>query len=185
MSADDGNAPAAPISTETLEQWLGEIRGFLWVVALRRTGGYDNADPSDHVQEAMLAAIQHLEQFRGSNRESFLRWCVSILRHTFNEHSGRPAPAQLDSGRALLDSTSTPSEKAVRKETLQLISDIVDRLPPNERRVFLLRNMEGRPGVEVAKILGVSSSRVSQLSTAATSHVREIYTRMIKNSTQP
>ncbi len=53
------------------------------------------------------------------------------------------------------------------------LNDAIDRLPARERTVIKLGFFEDRSGRDVAKTLGVSEARVSQLRTRALSRLRD------------
>lgn len=69
-------------------------------------------------------------------------------------------------------SQPTPEEKAEEHELLQLIRRAVGRLPERLRVAITATYLEGRSGLEVSELLGVSPSRVSQLRAEALIRLR-------------
>jgi len=91
----------------------------------------------------------------------------------------------LDSGTAtdrpmselVIDLNATgPEEHAEDQELLQALRSAIARLPERHRIALTATFLEGRSGLQVSKLLGVSPSRVSQLRADALSLLREAIT---------
>jgi RNA polymerase sigma factor (sigma-70 family) len=76
--------------------------------------------------------------------------------------------------RDLSDSTSTdPHTAAERHSLLQTLDELLRKLSDNERYVFQERVLNGRRAKDVARELGVSPPRVSQLVTAVLKKLKD------------
>lgn len=62
----------------------------------------------------------------------------------------------------LADSLTTPSQFAVREETVCELRDALDNLEPNDREVLVLRHLEELTNNEVAQILGIDKYAASK-----------------------
>ena len=56
--------------------------------------------------------------------------------------------------------TSGPHEMAVANESMELIRRLIDGLPPRQREVLQLRDIEGLPYREIAAVLHVTEDQV-------------------------
>lgn len=70
------------------------------------------------------------------------------------------------------DKSATQLEKMERSEQRQLLAEAVDRLPARERQVIALYYVEELTMKEIAEVLGVTESRVSQLKSQAAARLR-------------
>ncbi|MBX5477220.1 MAG: sigma-70 family RNA polymerase sigma factor, partial [Clostridia bacterium] len=70
-------------------------------------------------------------------------------------------------GRAL-----DPLESAYLQERKRILADAIDKLPPKERTVVALYYYEGLTATEIAHVMGLSVSRISQLHSKAILRLR-------------
>ncbi|MFZ5862923.1 MAG: RNA polymerase sigma factor [Nitrospirota bacterium] len=139
-------------------------------------------DAEDILQETFLAAYRHLNTFGGKAR--FTTWLYTIAanscrrtrRHagastTINDTDGADGHVPVD------DWTRRPDVQAIRKETRRVIEDAVAALPKDQRLVLVLRDMEGLPAEEVARITGASVPAVKSRLHRARLAVRNDLTR--------
>jgi RNA polymerase sigma-70 factor (ECF subfamily) len=137
--------------------------------ARRLTG--NPADAEDVSQEAWLKAWSRLEQFSGNEEEpagDFRAWIsriganssIDLLRQRRDakmvslEERRSPDEETLGSGIPARD--DNPEERCARRELGRLLADAIVRLPPDLRRVCLLRDVLRYSTQEVAERLGVS-----------------------------
>ena len=59
--------------------------------------------------------------------------------------------------------TSSPSQRASRREQAVILAEILERLPPDYREVIILRNLEGLGFPEVASRMSRSQDSVQKL----------------------
>ena len=75
--------------------------------------------------------------------------------------------------------TSTPEEELLNKEKKELLVDVIDALPEKERLVITLYYYEGLLLKEIADILQVTESRVSQIHSKVLSKMRTKLEKLI------
>jgi RNA polymerase sigma factor (sigma-70 family) len=71
------------------------------------------------------------------------------------------------------DPAAGPEESALLRETLQSISDVLDELPENQRRVFVLGQIENIPRPEISSRLSLTPKAVDHLMTRALKTLRK------------
>jgi len=140
---------------------------YLYRTALRRMGNV--ADAEDVVQDALLSAYSHVEQFRGEARMS--TWLTSIVINSAGmtlRRRPRQASVPLDGQESdahtfaeiLSDSRPNPEEQCRRTERAALLAHSFRMLSPTLRRTFQLRHMDGLSIRETADRLGIPEGTV-------------------------
>lgn len=129
----------------------------------------NDQDAQDVVQEAFMRAFRFLGSFRGGNVRS---WVLRIVRNTcytwlaqnrpphpnleFDEKFFGPDPLAL-----------TPEETLSRKDDSILVRRALQELPPSQREVLILRELEGMSYKEISEIIDMPAGTVmSRLSRA-------------------
>ena len=126
---------------------------FVWR-ALRSLGIGEN-DIHDSVQEVFLAVHRKLGEFEGrSQLESWifgicLRVASNFRRRAHRRHEVAIEPGTLEVPDRRVD------DAAERNLELRLLESILDDLPESQRVVFVLFEIEGRQGEEIAKLLDI------------------------------
>jgi RNA polymerase sigma-70 factor (ECF subfamily) len=176
-----------------LDRLLESYRNYLRLLA--RTGLQASlqgkADPSDLVQDALLKASQHFDQFRGGNDAELAGWLRQILARclaNFVRHyrtGGRKA-AREQSLDQLLDRSSqamerilatddaSPSSSAQRRDLGVVLSDALAQLEEEYREVIVLHHLEGLDWAEVGRRLGRSAGAARMLWTRALKQLRPL-----------
>lgn len=117
----------------------------------------------DAVQEAYLRAYRHFDGFNGENPRA---WLLAIVRNCcFRALQKRPAGSD-----PLPDDLSAdgadPEHEAVRKDLSRAINRAVAALRPEQREVFVLRELEGLSYKDIAVVIaapiGTVMSRLSR-----------------------
>jgi RNA polymerase sigma-70 factor (ECF subfamily) len=176
QAARAGDRPALG---RLLELYRNYLRLLARLQVGRRLRG--KADPSDLVQEAFLAAQSAFPQFRGSSEAELVDWLRQILASKLVDLARRylgtarrdvrleqQLAANLEGssqalGAALPAPSSSPSERAVRRERAVLLADAIKSLPDDYGEVIILRHLEGLSLAEVAARLGRSPDSVKKL----------------------
>ena len=135
-------------------------------------------DVSDIVQEALLDAHGGFERFAGNTAGEWLSWLRRIAernaldaakrwRGTAKRDAGREVALDGDAeGRGRVDPvapTPSPSQHALRGERELLLAEAIQGLPPDQREVILLRNVERLPFEAVAERMGRSAGACRML----------------------
>lgn len=123
----------------------------------------DGDEAEDVVQDAYVRAYQHLDQFEG--RARFATWLTRIAAY---EASARRRKRQR---LVALDGMADPErerliagelepagaeDRVLARTARDLLRQAVARLPPSEREVFVLREVEGLSNRETAATLGLT-----------------------------
>jgi RNA polymerase sigma-70 factor (ECF subfamily) len=56
--------------------------------------------------------------------------------------------------------SSTPYEQMLQKDRIELVKQLLDRLPEKQRSCMQLRDFEGKPYKEIAEVLGMTEEQV-------------------------
>lgn len=147
-------------------------------------------DPSDLVQQTMVAAVRALPGFRGTSEGEWAAWLRGILGHvlahevrryggTLKRDVGREVSMDEDltavSGRLgdlLAASGASPSQEAVRRDRELRLAGALERLPEDYRQVLVLRHLEGFSHEEVARRMGRNPGAVRMLWVRALARLR-------------
>ena len=131
----------------------------------------NKADAEDAVQEALLAAHKHLNQFRGQSQMS--TWLTTIVSNCARMQL-RKRPRQvhilLDEAigeqqrylvsESLADTRPSPEDEVRNTELVAHLRQFTAQLSPKLRRTFLLRVVDGLSILETAQVLNVPQGTV-------------------------
>jgi len=173
---------------ELVERWSGMmLRVALAHVASR-------AIAEEVVQDAWLTLLRSLDRFEG--RSSLRTWVLGIVVNLARsraraERRAGPLPSEatgsaVDPDRFLPADHQrwphhwaaapmpwpTPEDALIAQETRQIILNAIDRLPPSQREVVILRDIEGLTGAEVCNALQLTDTHQRVLLHRARSRVR-------------
>jgi len=174
---------ARRLAPGALDRLLESYRNYLRLLA--RTGIdaslRGKADPSDLVQETLLKAHQHFDQFQGQNEVELVAWLRRILTRNLVDLARRykAAGARMVGREQSLDDVhsatsravfqlvapngNSPSQSAQRRELSIVLADALAELAPDHREVVVLRTLEGRDWDDVARSMGRSRGAVRLL----------------------
>jgi RNA polymerase sigma-70 factor, ECF subfamily len=155
------------------------------------------ADAEDAVQEALLAAYKHINQFRGESQIS--TWLTTIVRNCalmqlrrrprqihfpLDEQFGEEQPRSL--WEWLADERPSPEEEFRNSELTARLRKCTALLSPTLRRTFQLRVVDGLSIVETARILGVPHGTVkAQLARARAKIARHMRPVLAPSRSRP
>jgi RNA polymerase sigma-70 factor (ECF subfamily) len=156
-------------STGELEDAVSRYLPVLHRMAHRYVG--DPHDAEDAVQDALLSAYKHLDQFKGAARMT--TWLTRIVTNsalTKLRRRPRHPHFSLDERLAdeegyflsdtLADSRPSPEGEYMRAEMHRNLMRSVMGLSPLLREAVRLHDLDGRPTKEVANLLGVPDGTV-------------------------
>jgi RNA polymerase sigma-70 factor (ECF subfamily) len=140
-------------------------------------------DPSDVVQNALLKAHEHFDQYRGTSEAELAAWLrrilanamIDALRRVTREPQLLQAVEQSSSRlEALLAANvSTPSEQAVRQEELERLAQALEQLPEDQRTAVQLQQIQDYSVEEIAKVMSRSKTAVGGLLKRGMRRLRE------------
>jgi RNA polymerase sigma-70 factor (ECF subfamily) len=128
-----------------------------WTRAL----GGPEAEREDLVQDVFLIVHRRLADFDGEN---LVGWLYQITRHRVRDFR-RLRWFRLFWGKAQIDDsfaspTEGPESALNRKEKEQLLARLLSKLPEGQRAAFVLFEIEGYSGEEIARFQGVAVNTV-------------------------
>ena len=184
--------------TEPVGQLLQLYQNYLTILAtiqldhrLRR-----RMNPSDLVQEAMLAAHRDFAKFRGTSEREFLAWLrqvlINCLHHAIDVHLRakkrdirREVPIEqisaaldhsvLTFAHVLADQGASPSVCVGRRERAVALADQLGQLKPEYRDVIVLRNLQGLSFDEIADRMDRKTGAVRMLWLRAIERFKQVY----------
>lgn len=120
----------------------------------------DPADAEDVCQEAFLAALTRLEECRDPSR--FSAWLLAIVRNRALNARERRAVRESEPLERVAHAAGEddPAENALRSERKEKLLAALSGLPPSQREVVLLHDLEGWRHREIADLLGTSEGAV-------------------------
>ncbi len=151
-------------------------------------------DPSDVIQEAYLAASEHLQEYLRGPPIPFFLWLrgvvgnkllelhrhhlgtkmrdaareVSLYRGTFPEATSAALAAQL------LGHGTRASEAAIRVEVKIRLQEALNSMDPLDREVLALRHFEQLSPAETAEVLGIKKKAAGMRYLRAVKRLKEI-----------
>lgn len=168
---------------QRLERFRPNLRlqAQLWLGSRLRS----KLDPSDVVQDALLAAVKDYEKYRGGEGEE-LAWLRSILAnqllHVSRDFRTRKRNIALEQSLEASDDRlasllptddSTPSERAMREERVCRVAACLGTLLEEERYALIKYYFFGASRESIARDLGRSPAAVAGLITRGQKRFRE------------
>ncbi|MFL5618021.1 MAG: RNA polymerase sigma factor [Gemmatimonadaceae bacterium] len=162
------------------------------------------------VQETWLGVLQGIERFEGrSSFKTWLFRILVNRAKSRGEREGRTTPfsalegAALDASEPALPADrflppdhpewpshwavpprswgASPEEQLLQRETLALAEQAIALLPPAQREVITLRDVEGASSEDVCNVLGITETNQRVLLHRARSRVRAALERHLEN----
>jgi RNA polymerase sigma-70 factor, ECF subfamily len=189
----DGKSPCGQVAGQAFGHLLSSGLPALYRGAYRLLG--NTADAEDAVQDALLAAYTHLDQFRGQSKMS--TWLGAIvhnsarmqlrrrLRHVYvalDERIGENEEHSLSLG--LADRRPSPEDRYRDFELGRHLAHFQNKLTPKLRRTFQLRDIDGLSIREAARILGVPNGTVKAQSARARKKLMDFMRRALRSRTR-
>jgi RNA polymerase sigma-70 factor (ECF subfamily) len=150
-------------------------------------------DPSDVVQETLVAASQRMERYLAERPLPFYPWLRQIawekLVHLHDRHlrarkrtvtREQPFFPDISDESAMIlaerfaGAASSPSAAAVRKELRQRVQQALSQLSADDREILLERYLEQMPSKEIAAGMGISEAAVNMRHMRALERVRKL-----------
>lgn len=166
---------------EAFNRLVLAYQGQVYALAYRLLGDAEAA--ADATQESFLAAFQHIAHFRkGSFRAWLLRitanFCYDVLRkqRTRPQSSLENLPAEFSEAR--LPAGEAEEDPAVRAEQEELSREVqraLNTLPPEQRAVIVLCDIEEFSYEEAARTLGISLGTLKSRLSRGRARLREYF----------
>jgi len=151
------------------------------------------ADAEDAVQDALLAALTHVHQFRGQAKMS--TWLTTIVINSARMRLRRrltsmQLPLDETDGHQDLalentvsDTRPGPEEAYRKREIAETLAQATSRLSPALRTTFQMRDVDGLSIRETADLLGVPTGTVKARLARARVRLREAIGKSIRAKT--
>jgi len=143
----------------------------------------DPQDAEDVLQETFVKALRGIQKFDG--RSSLSTWLYRIatnealmaLRRQKPNLISTDEPLEAEEGGQepiqIVDWCCLPEEELMSAEAQRYLDEAIDRLTPNLRAVFVLRDIEGLSTQETGEILNLSETAVKTRLSRARLNLRE------------
>jgi RNA polymerase sigma-70 factor (ECF subfamily) len=132
---------------------LHEYEGFVTTVVLRLAGPHLDAD--DLVQQTFASALEQWPKSRPirSHRLWLYGIALHVVSHARRRERVRRAFSDVTFSNELMESPEVTFEA---KETLRTVYQVLDRMPEKLRFAWILSEIEGLSGAEMAEVLKLS-----------------------------
>ena len=128
----------------------------------------DTETAKDLSQDAFLRAYANIKQFDG--RSSFYTWFYRIVVNLCLDYARRRRRVTWESldqmtedvgeQRQFADSSFAPDQQAIAGEAKRRVDKTLEGMPKKQRTAFLLRNHQGLPIADVAKVMKTTEGTV-------------------------
>ncbi|NIO80300.1 MAG: sigma-70 family RNA polymerase sigma factor [Candidatus Aminicenantes bacterium] len=172
--------------TAAFQKLVETYRGYAFSLAFRFLGNEEDA--LDVVQESFIRIWKHLHTF--DHRCKFTTWMyrivINLCRDRLKVQSRRNKFLLPDFSRNLLGhinitDDSDLEDKNIKEELAAVITALAGELPPQQRVVFVLRDLQDVGVEEVSQILGMSKSSVKSNLSYARKNIRLRLEQLEKN----
>ena len=158
---------------DVLDAWYRAV----WPQVHRLCSGLlaSSAEADDVAQDAMLHLVDRLD--RWNPERPFGAWRQRVVVNLCRDHLRSAKRRQVHEEEAGLGwheaQLPEPSAAAESAEVSQLVDRCLGLLPPREREVFVLVDLEGQAPADAAELLGIAASTVRAALTLARRRMRE------------
>jgi RNA polymerase sigma-70 factor (ECF subfamily) len=172
-----------------LEKILSNGLPILYRRAYRLLG--NPADAEDAVQDALLAAYTHLDQFKGQSQlgtwlTSIVLNCARLQLRRRQRHINVPLDESIRETQTLsvweriADHRPNPENECRESELSARLTHLRSHLSPTLGRTFQLRDVDGLSVRETARILGVPTGTVKAQSARARQKLKQLMRRTLR-----
>jgi RNA polymerase sigma-70 factor (ECF subfamily) len=153
------------------------------------------ADAEDAVQDALLAAYTHLDQFKGQSQlgtwlTSIVLNCARLQLRRRQGHVNVPLDESIGEtetrsvGERLVDHRPNPEDQCSDSELSARLTHFHTQLSPTLRRTFQLRDVDGLSIRETARILGIPIGTVKTHSARARKKLMDLMRRSLRTQSR-
>lgn len=158
------------------------------LIRLARTYVPSDAVAEEAAQDTWMGVVRGVDRFEG--RSSFKTWLFHILVNRARTAGTReprtlpftgpePAvdPSRFDSAGAWaqpLESWADTDDRLVAASWSQCLQEALADLPPRQREIVVLRDMEGLPSTDVCEVLGITEGNQRVLLHRGRSRLRSV-----------
>ena len=134
------------------------LKDKLYRLALRIT--LDSAEAEDIVQDTMIRVWNKREEW--TQFDSIEAYCLTVARNLAIDRSQQKEAQNVELTLETRETpdASSPYDQLVNEEQMNIIHQLVNKLPEKQRMVLQLRDMEGKSYKEISEILQVTEEQV-------------------------
>ena len=135
------------------------LKNKLFRLALRITLNREEAE--DVVQDTLIKVWNNRENWQ--QLDSIEAYSLTIARNLSLDRIKKMDnnnDSLDDAKNERLDQTSTPSEKMILKDKVDIVKKLIDELPEKQRCCLQLRDIEGKAYKDIAHILNITEEQV-------------------------
>ena len=136
------------------------LKNKLFRLALRITLNREEAE--DVVQDTMIKVWNARD--RGQELDSIEAYSLTIARNLsldrIKKMDNQNDSLEEQTTERLDETSSTPSERMIQKDKLNIVRNIINELPEKQRSCLQLRDIEGKSYKEIADILSITEDQV-------------------------
>jgi RNA polymerase sigma-70 factor, ECF subfamily len=140
--------------TPRFDDLVARFQAMVYRTAWRMLG--DAAEAEDVSQEVFLKLHARLGEFEAA--ENLSGWLYRVTVNQSLDRIRRRRP--VEDADVLISAEASPESAAIRRQQLDRLARLLQRLSPQERAAIVLRDLEGVHSREVAAILNVSEETV-------------------------
>lgn len=135
------------------------LKDVLYRLALRITLSHEEAE--DIVQDTLIKVWNRRDEWQ--SLESIEAYSMTICRNlaldAIKKKDNNNESLEQEMGETS-DQTSDPHELMIRKDRVEMVKQLVNRLPEKQRSCLQLRDFEGKTYKEIAEILAITEEQV-------------------------
>jgi len=128
-------------------------------------------DAEDAAQEAMIVLFRKIGTLRATGALS--SWMFQIVRHECLRRAKAVTRRAQTAIEAMPEAASSSAEDDVlRRLEVERVAAVIASLPVDQRRILIMRDVQGLPGGVVARSVGLSTAAMKSRLHRARAHVR-------------
>jgi RNA polymerase sigma-70 factor (ECF subfamily) len=170
----------------------GDVHAFAGLVERYRDAAYGTAlhvlaepcEAAEVAQDAFIRAYWNLPQLREPSRFSawLCRIAMNLARRRLARRRTAPALMSLEEGEDMLDPEPSGGQAAERSEVVEVIRQLMRKLPDEQRLTFTLFYVDGYTHKELSEMLAVPVGTVKSRLSSARSQLKEEVVQMAKKA---
>ncbi len=156
LSPTSSERPAVVAAVASFERVYDENFAFVWRT-LRRLG-VRPSDLGDVTQDVFVVVHRRLHEFEG--RSKMTTWLFAICFRATSTYRRKVQPTYDADYECVADPNCNVDENVAHREAVRLVEHALERLPVEQRAVFVMFELEGLSGEDIAEALSIPEGTV-------------------------
>lgn len=191
----DGEKLPSPLAEEELKKLLPiaqagntEVRNYIiekntrlviYYIS-RRYHKTANIDINELISIGMLSLVLATEKFDISKNNTFASYTIAAIENNINKYLNKErkqAVGQLNLNTSQMEIIANPEDKMLREEKEDIITEVVELLPPNIKEVIKMKfgfYDKVYSNIEISKIMGTSTNTVVSRANKGLKMIKEL-----------